>query len=111
MTKIQPINFVEGDLVVVRETGRMKHKFSLLWCVPRRVVSCISPNLFMIEDLVSGKRKEIHAQHIEFYKSTLDGKEFARQGMSMVERLEAHCEQVKRFHAIHKDGDTFYLQV
>ena len=106
-TNIQPINFVEGDLFVVRETRRMKHKLVFLWRRTRRVLSCVSPNVFVIEDLVSGKRKEIHARRIQFYKSTLDGRELSREEMSLVEHLEAHYEQVKQFRAIRKDGDTF----
>ena len=100
---------MEGDLVVVRESRRLKHKLAFLWRGPRRVVSSVSPNVFVIEDLVSGKRKEIPARRMQFYKSTLAGRELSREEMSLVEHVEAHYEQVKQFHAIRKDGDTFYL--
>ena len=69
-TNIRPINFSEGDYVlrgiVQRESSR---KPSLKWHGPFRVVECRSNYIFVIENLLTSKREEVHGRRLKFFRN------------------------------------------
>ena len=70
-TNVRPINFSEGDYVlrgIVQ--GKSGKKPSLKWHGPFRVVECRSSYIFVIEDLLSGKREEAHGRRLPFFRNS-----------------------------------------
>ena len=69
-TGVRPINFDVGDFVLKgllqRERGR---KPSLHWNGPFRVVECRSNYIFLIEDLLLGKKEEVHGRRLKFFQN------------------------------------------
>jgi len=67
---VRSVNFSEGDFVLrgvlQRERGR---KPSLRWKGPHRVVECRSDYIFLIEDLLSSKKEEVHGRRLKFYRN------------------------------------------
>jgi len=67
---VRPVNFSEGDFVLrgvlQRERGR---KPSLRWKGPHRVVECRSDYIFLIENLLTSKKEEVHGRRLKFYRN------------------------------------------
>ena len=42
-TNIQPVDFLNGDFVIVRTAGKRGHKLGFTWRGPIRVVNTINP--------------------------------------------------------------------
>ena len=83
-TGVRPINFDSGDFVLrgllQRERGR---KPSLRWNGPFRVVECRSNYIFLIEDLLTGKREEVHGRRLKFFQN---------KSFQVTEELKEHLQ-------------------
>ena len=69
-TNVRPINFTEGYFVL---RGFMQHertrKPSLKWIGPYCVTECRSEYVFLVDDLVNGKKQEFHGRRLKFYRN------------------------------------------
>lgn len=69
-TNVRSINFTEGDFVL---RGVMQHertrKPSLKWIGPYRIIECRSEYIFLVEDLVNGKKQEVHGRRLKFFRN------------------------------------------
>ena len=69
-TNVKPINFAEGDFVLrgILQRERTK-KPSLKWLGPYRVIECRSDYIFIVEDLLDGKKTEVHCRRLKFFRN------------------------------------------
>ncbi len=72
---VLPVNFQEGDFVLVRRAQRKGHKLSFAWRCPRRIVAVKSRLVFEVEDLIKKKREVVHALRLLLFRADCDGKE------------------------------------
>lgn len=69
-TNVQTVNFIEGDYVLRGLLPREKtRKPSLKWIGPYRVIECRSNYLFVIEDLISKQRTEVHGRRLKLFRN------------------------------------------
>lgn len=69
--KVNPVNFADGDYALRGNVqGRTVRKPTLKWHGTFQVVECRSNNIFVIEDLRSGKREEAHSRRLRFFKNS-----------------------------------------
>lgn len=61
----QPVNFAIGDFVLV--AGRDPHKLQPFWQGPFRVIDTVNPWVYVVEDLVTAARREVHVCRIRKY--------------------------------------------
>lgn len=70
-TNIRPIDFTEGDFVLRGVLhGKTGRKPSLKWHGPFRVAECRSDFIFVIEDLLTGKKEESHGRRLRFFRNS-----------------------------------------
>ncbi len=70
-TNVRPVNFTEVDYVLsglAQEKARCKP--STMWNGPYRVVECRSDYFYVIEDLLSGAREELHGRRLLFFRNS-----------------------------------------
>jgi transposase InsO family protein len=64
-------NFITGDFVIVAvpvsANTSYRHKLQVRWTGPFRIVDCLSDYVYLVEDLITGERKESHVQRLRFY--------------------------------------------
>ena len=109
-TNVLPVNFTEGDFVLQGLVlGKAKRKPSIKWQGPYRVVECRSNYIFVIEDLLTGERKEVHGRRLRFFRNS---------SFRVTEELRDHIAFqknelfiVEEFTGIRKKGTEFELQV
>lgn len=69
-TNIRAINFSEGDFVSKGTLQReRRRKPSLRWLGPLRVIECKSDYIFLVEDLITGERQEIHGRRLKVFRN------------------------------------------
>ncbi len=70
-TGVRPIHFTEGDFVLrgllQRERGR---KPALRWKGPFRVTTCKSDYIFEVEDLITGRKQDVHGRRLKFFRNS-----------------------------------------
>ena len=69
-TGVRAVNFTEGDYVLrgVMQYERTR-KPSLKWVGPYRVVECRSDYIYLLEDLINGKKWEVHGRRLKFFRN------------------------------------------
>ena len=69
-TNVRPVNFTDGDYVLRGNIiGKSGKKPSLIWHGPFRVTECRSNYIFVIEDILSGKKEEAHGRRLKFFRN------------------------------------------
>jgi hypothetical protein len=65
----KPLSLVEGDYVLVADTGKQTgNNLRVKWRGPRRIVSIPSQWTYIVEDILQGVKKEVHASRIKLYR-------------------------------------------
>lgn len=69
-TKVKPVNFVEGDFVLraIMQRERSK-KPSLKWLGPYRVTQCRSDYIFLVENILTGRKQEVHGRRLKLFQN------------------------------------------
>ena len=69
-TNVRPVNFIAGDFVLRGSFHKIRGtKPAVKWTGPYRVVSCMTEYIFLVEDLLSGKRMEVHGRRLKFFRN------------------------------------------
>lgn len=110
-TNIQKVNFVDGDFVLVRSATSPPHKLAFMWQGPRRIVETKSELVFIVEDIVSGKREVVHAARIILYRDDLRGKEVSDELRAAAEHSCANYQMASAIHDIRSGQSGYELQV
>lgn len=83
-TNVQQINFTPGDFVLVGCPQPQKQsKLAVTWTGPARVTQLTSPLVAQVQDLTTGKVKEIHASRLKFYDNS---------SLNITEELKEHLQ-------------------
>ena len=70
-TNVQSTNFTVGDYVLVGcPQPHKQNKLAVTWTGPARVLKLITPLVAQVQDLTTGRTKEIHASRLKFYDNT-----------------------------------------
>ncbi len=68
-TGVRPVNFIEVYFVLrcllQRERGRRP---GLRWKRPFRVTACKSDYIFEVEDLITGRKQDVHGRRLNFFQ-------------------------------------------
>ncbi|OWY95775.1 hypothetical protein PHMEG_00034139 [Phytophthora megakarya] len=60
--------FDTGDFVLYADVWQhTRSKLRVKWCGPAQVVDTVSNWIFVIQNLVTGQKKEVHASRLKFY--------------------------------------------
>ena len=71
-TNVHTVNFSPGDYVLVGcPQPHKQNKLAVTWTGPARVMKLISPLVAQIQDIATGRIKEVHASRLKFYNDTL----------------------------------------
>jgi hypothetical protein len=71
---------MEGDYVLhLVQGGKRRSKMLYYWRGPKQVVGKIHDHTFIVEDLVSGSKSEVHDSHLRFYMDRQRGNEVDRE--------------------------------
>jgi hypothetical protein len=62
----EPLEVDIGDYVLVY-SAHQRHKLQVKWLGPRRVVDTVNEHVYVLEDLLTGKRSTAHAQRLRMY--------------------------------------------
>jgi hypothetical protein len=60
-------NFIKGDFVLVGILNKARQKLKARWMGPRRITEVHSDWVYEVEDLVTLKRENVHAERLKFY--------------------------------------------
>ena len=88
-TKFQQVNFVEGDIVLVRRRQNNGHKVQFKWVCRRRACRVRSEFVYKVEDLVRKNREVFHARSLVLYISDIGGEEVDPALLRYAEHAEA----------------------
>jgi hypothetical protein len=67
--KVKLPNLMEGDYVLVASTEKSTGaNLQVHWRGPRRIVSIPSPWTYEVEDLLQGKKREVHVSRVKLYR-------------------------------------------
>lgn len=94
-TNVRPVNFNEGDFVLVRRAVTKGHKLQFIWTGPRRIVSVHSDLVYEVEDLLDSKRSTVHARRLQLYRADMDGKAVNPKLQRAAEHAEATFQDAK----------------
>lgn len=69
--RVKPVNFSEGDFVLLRvmESERVR-KPALRWKGPYRVVRYLFEYIFVVEHLLSGKKEQADGRRLKFFRNS-----------------------------------------
>eukprot|EP00171_Calliarthron_tuberculosum_P002687 IDg2687t1 len=110
-TNVHSANFCTGDFVLVRHAVGGRHKLAFVWTGPHRVANAKSDHVFVIENLISGKREAVHARRLQLYRADMDGKPVTQQLLRAISRTETRYETVNALRGIRADGASINIQV
>ena len=110
-TNIQPIDFTEGDFVLVRKPRQTNSKLQFSWSGPRRVVRSRSELVFEIEDLLRKTIDVVHARRMLLYRAGQDWLEISPELLRAAEHTDAQYERARELLALRKKNDVFEIQV
>jgi hypothetical protein len=95
-------NLMEGDFVLVASTEKSAgNNLRVQWRGPRRIISIPSEWTYIVEDLLQGKKKEIHVSRIKPYKD---------RDLNVTQELKDHAGhvegtlEVERFDGVRKSS-------
>lgn len=100
-----------GDLVLISKSTRSTHKVTLGPCGSRRFVKVKSPAECVVEDLLTQKRKTIHATRIKKYCGKLDGTSVPEEVLDLANRTFAKYEVVESTVDIEKNEEGLWLRL
>jgi transposase InsO family protein len=98
-------NFSEGIFVLVaREAQLANQKLRVRWQGPRRIVACKTPWVYEVEDLVHGRRREVHVTRMKFYQDEFleVTEEIRHQAAHMEKSYEVEAFHGLRFEPVFK---------
>lgn len=104
-------SFIVGDFVLVgREAQVSGDKLRVRWRGPRRITAIRSPWVYEVEDLVHGRRKEVHATRLKFYQD---------KDLGVTEELRVQAAHSERINEVNKftglrfdeEAKTWFIQV
>jgi hypothetical protein len=88
----QEIDFCIGDFVLVSfKSGGSRDKVLPAWTGPYRVIEAVDPRAFIVEDLITKQRKQVHAQYLKLY---------ADASLTVTPELLDHVAHASRGHVI-----------
>ena len=95
-THVRPCNFSVGDYVLKGVlAGQRDSKLSLRWTGPFRVVQILSNFVYVLQNLVSGEREEVHARRIIFFRNS--AYEVTEELMGHLKHQEGELHNVAEF--------------
>lgn len=87
---LDPLTLQLGDFVVYRWFSKTASKMAHKWLGPARIVRLLSGSVFEVEDLLTGKRREVAAPHVAFYSNALLEDEMKEIKRTMAYERYAH---------------------
>ena len=110
-TNVQPVNFHEGDFVLVRRPTAKGHKLQFKWVGPRRVVRTVSDLVFEVEDIITRKKEIVHARRLLLYRCDMDGSEVDPELLKTVKHLEESYQDASKVCGIRVNNENVEVQV
>ena len=108
-TNIQPVDFSNGDFVLVRTAGKRGHKLGFTWRGPRRVVNTINPLVYEVEHFKTEARETVHATRLLLYRADMEGTEVDPKLVAHAEHTDAVYQDVEKLCDIRKEGSEFQV--
>ncbi|OWZ22641.1 Chromodomain protein [Phytophthora megakarya] len=101
-TGVKMAQYAIGDYVPYADVwAHTRAKLRVKWCGPAQVVNAVSSWIFMVENLLSGDERDVHASRLKFYSDdTLD----------VTEDLLSHIDHNSEGHVVSGLLDTRYSE-
>ena len=110
-TNVQPLKLAIGDFVLVRAATKRGHKLQFAWNGPRRIVGAVSEWVYIVENLISKKRENVHARRLLLYRSNLDGTVVNESLLVQANFSKAVYETAKELRDIRVKNGEIQIQV
>lgn len=110
-TNVHPVQFHVGDFVLIKSSRGTQHKLQPKWIGPRRIVSCESPMVFTVQNIITKETEKCHARRMIHYMSKREGTEVNEKLLSYAQFAEENYQVVKAIRNIGQNQDGTFLQI